>query len=36
MSALRKINLISKENNYSVKMSLGGSEIVLETNETQI
>ena len=36
MSALRKINLISKENNYSVKMSLVWNEIILETNETQI
>jgi len=36
ISALRKINLISKENNYSVKMSLSWNEIVLETSETQI
>lgn len=37
MWALRKINLISKENNYSIKMSLSSERwIELETSETQI
>ena len=36
MQALRKINLISKENNYSIKMSLANNEVTLETNQTQI
>ncbi len=37
ISALRKINLISRENNYSIKMSLSSSRwIELETSETQI
>lgn len=37
MQALKKINLISKENNYSIKMSLSGETwILLETSETQI
>lgn len=37
MRALRKINLISKENNYSIKMSFNGQNgITLETNQTQI
>ncbi len=36
MQALRKINLISKENNYSIKMSLANNAITLETNQTQI
>ena len=37
MSALRRINLISRENNYSIKMSFSGeSGIFLETSETQI
>lgn len=37
MQALRKINLISKENNYSIKMSFSAeSGILLETSETQI
>ncbi len=37
MQALRKINLISKENNYSIKMSLSAEKgIILETNQTQI
>jgi DNA polymerase-3 subunit beta len=35
--ALRKINLVSKENNYSIKMSLSSDRwIELETSETQI
>jgi DNA polymerase-3 subunit beta len=35
--ALRKINLISRENNYSIKMSLSADRWVeLETSETQI
>lgn len=35
--ALRKINLISRENNYSIKMSLSSERWVeLETSETQI
>ena len=36
IQALRKINLISKENNYSIKMSLTNNEVTLETNQTQI
>jgi DNA polymerase-3 subunit beta len=37
IQALRKINLISKENNYSIKMSFDADKwIILETNETQI
>jgi len=37
MWALKKINLVSKENNYSIKMSFSSENwIVLETNETQI
>ncbi len=37
ISALRKINLISKENNYSIKMSFSAENgILLETSETQI
>ncbi len=37
MSALKKVNLISKENNYSIKMSFSAeSWILLETSETQI
>ncbi len=37
MWALKKINLISRENNYSIKMSLSASRwIELETAETQI
>lgn len=37
MGALRKINLISKENNYSIKMSFSSENgILLETSETQI
>jgi len=36
IQALRKINLISKENNYSIKMSLANNEVTLETNQTQI
>lgn len=37
IQALRKINLISRENNYSIKMSFSGnSELKLETNQTQI
>lgn len=37
MSALKRINLISKENNYSIKMSLSSETgILLETSETQI
>jgi len=35
--ALKKINLVSRENNYSIKMSLSSeSGILLETSETQI
>ncbi len=35
--ALKKINLISKENNYSIKMSLSSNTgILIETSETQI
>lgn len=37
MWALKKINLISRENNYSIKMSLSSTRwIELETSETQI
>lgn len=37
MQALKKINLISKENNYSIKMSFSlDNEIIIETSETQI
>ncbi|MDD2907971.1 MAG: DNA polymerase III subunit beta [Candidatus Gracilibacteria bacterium] len=37
MGALRKINLVSRENNYSIKMSLSNERgIELETSETQI
>jgi len=38
IQALKKINLISKENNYSIKMTFNTEDnfIVLETNETQI
>ncbi|MDD3646524.1 MAG: DNA polymerase III subunit beta [Candidatus Gracilibacteria bacterium] len=37
MQALKKINLVSKENNYSIKMSFSSETgIVLETSETQI
>ena len=37
IQALRKINLISKENNYSIKMVFDADNwIILETNETQI
>ncbi len=37
MQALKKINLISKENNYSIKMSFSSETgILLETSETQI
>lgn len=37
IGALKKINLVSRENNYSIKMSLSGSRwIELETSETQI
>jgi hypothetical protein len=37
MGALKKINLISRENNYSIKMSISGETgILLETSETQI
>ncbi len=37
IGALRKINLVSKENNYSIKMSLSSERwIELETSETQI
>lgn len=37
MNALRKINLISRENNYSIKMSFSKDNgIFLETSETQI
>ena len=37
MGALRKINLISRENNYSIKMSFSAENgILLETSETQI
>lgn len=37
ITALKKINLISRENNYSIKMSLSAETgILLETSETQI
>ncbi|MDQ7008972.1 MAG: DNA polymerase III subunit beta [Candidatus Gracilibacteria bacterium] len=37
IQALRKINLISKENNYSIKMVFDSQNgIILETNQTQI
>ena len=37
MQALRKINLVSRENNYSIRMSLSSSRwIELESQETQI
>ncbi len=37
MQALKKINLISRENNYSIKMSFSADNgILLETSETQI
>ena len=37
MQALKKINLISRENNYSIKMSFSSKTgILLETSETQI
>ena len=37
MTALKKINLISRENNYSIKMSFSSENgILLETSETQI
>ncbi len=37
MWALKKINLVSRENNYSIKMSLSSTRwIELETSETQI
>ncbi len=37
MQALKKINLISRENNYSIKMSFSAENgILLETSETQI
>jgi DNA polymerase III subunit beta len=37
IQALKKINLISRENNYSIKMSLSSERgILLETSETQI
>jgi len=37
MWALKKINLISRENNYSIKMSISGETgVLLETSETQI
>jgi len=37
MGALKKINLISRENNYSIKMSISWETgILLETSETQI
>lgn len=37
MWALKKINLVSRENNYSIKMSFSSENwVVLETNETQI
>jgi len=37
IQALKKINLISKENNYSIKMSFSGEAgIVVESSETQI
>lgn len=37
IQALKKINLVSKENNYAIKMSFSSENgIVLETSETQI
>ena len=37
MGALKKINLISRENNYSIKMSISAETgVLLETSETQI
>lgn len=37
IGALKKINLVSRENNYSIKMSFSSSTgILLETSETQI
>jgi len=37
MQALRKVNLFSKENNYSIKMSLSADTgVLIETSETQI
>ena len=37
IQALKKINLVSRENNYSIKMSFSSENwVVLETNETQI
>ena len=37
INALKKINLLSKENNYSIKMTFSGEDgIILETSETQI
>ena len=37
IQALKKINLLSKENNYAIKMSFSSEFwIILETNETQI
>jgi hypothetical protein len=37
MGALKKINLISRENNYSIKMSFSSENgILLETSQTQI
>jgi DNA polymerase-3 subunit beta len=37
IQALKKINLVSRENNNSIKMSFSSENgIVLETNETQI
>lgn len=37
IQALKKINLISRENNYSIKMTLSAEDwILLETSETQI
>ena len=37
MQALKKINLISRENNYSIKMSFSSENgILVETSQTQI
>ncbi len=36
INSLKKINLISRENNFLVKMSFGDNEVVLKTDETQI
>ncbi|MGB2111126.1 MAG: hypothetical protein ACPHY8_04640 [Patescibacteria group bacterium] len=34
---MKKINLVSRENNYSIKMSISGENgVLLETSETQI